>query len=253
MTVAPKPRASELIDRINTLVADPRSIDPESNDERAFEWRRIRDMLEPLFKVDAHEAWAIHGALYGAIGDRVELERGFKNSSRLGWEWHIGHNWINNRIRVGMLSAAQELYAKCGSPTAGHFTQMLGFGFQAGCLHQAAEFSRKAIAMHIQTEDRNYFDLLGASDMLRDAGITDADVGRHLDIAGNICLKHGFSSRAQLHITRGGGFFSGVTFALAVPVSAAEAFDMNVELAEAEHVAGIDKHIECDVVFKAVA
>lgn len=253
MTVAPEPKTNELIVRLNALSADPRIIDPAGSDARAQEWRNVLDALEPLYKVDAREAWAVYGGLHSAAGDRDQMERGFKNSVKLGWQWHVAHNWMNNRVRLGMLSAAQELYVDCGLPTAGHFTEMLGFGYQAGCIQIAAEFSRKANAMHIPMDERAYAELSAAADLLKGVGVTDEDVGKHLDIAGEICLKHGFATRVHVHITHSESFFSGVTFAVAVPVSPQEAFDMNIELAEAEEAAGIPKHVECDVVFKAAA
>lgn len=253
MSVAPQPKSNELIDRLNVLASVPRVLNPMAMDGRSLEWRRIRDSLEPLFKVDAREAWAVHGALYSVAGDREEMERGFTNSVKLGWEWHIVHNWLNNRVRLGLLSSAQTLFVQYGDPVEGHFSEMARFGLQSGCIQQAAKFSEQAKTMSIQVNELHDSELLVASKMLAGIGISDADVGMRLDIAGNICLKHGYHTRVHVHITNASDFFSGVTFALAIPVTAQEAFDLNVELAEAEEAAGIQKHIECEVVFKAAA
>jgi hypothetical protein len=54
-------------------------------------------------------------------------------------------------------------------------------------------------------------------------------------------------------VTSADGFFRGVTYSLAVPMSAEEAFDMNVELASEEDAAGIVRHVASDVVFEAAA
>ncbi|WP_320533639.1 hypothetical protein [Robbsia andropogonis] len=251
-TPLPQLKTNSLIDRINGLSGGTRFIDPEGGDILATQWHSIHDDLVPLFKVAAREAWAVRGALYGLSGNRDEMERSFHASDKLGFDLFTQLNWLHNRARLGMFSKAQDLYLMHCSPEKGQYTTMAGYGFATGSVHTSVVFAGRAIAMGLIKQEAAHDELQNASELLKSRGISEGEVARHLDIAGNICHKHGYVSNVAMHVTLAGEFFSGVTYALQIPASTSEAFELNMELAEAEESAGIQRHVEYDVVFRVL-
>ncbi len=92
--------------------------------------------------------------------------------------------------------------------------------------------------------------VMNAHKILAQAGITDERIARHLDVAGTVLRRHHIRNQAHPRVTVADGLFNGVTYVFSVPVSANEAFDLNMELAAEEYAAGIEKDVAFDVVFE---
>ncbi|QCP50200.1 hypothetical protein FAZ95_14025 [Trinickia violacea] len=242
-----------MIDRINELQgASQYFVDPSTISSMTREWRLLKREIDALFAVDACSAWELAGMWFALAGDRDGMERAFSKSLALGVSVSNHLNLMVNRLNLGMFSAAQEVYREVGAPEAGVFTTMVQDGITAGAIFTVARFAERAQEMGIEWNDGDWgSELTKAAAVLRKSGISEEQIARHLDIAGDVLIRHGVRPRVVPAITSAPGFFEGVTYLLTVPVTPNEAFDMNIELAMAEDAAGIAKDVAFDVVFEA--
>jgi hypothetical protein len=216
------------------------------------EWREIKNEIDSLIKADACAAWEAAGAWKGLAGDVAGTEIGFANSVRLGNSGSNRENWMISRLNLGLFSGAQSLYAAIGHPESGYFTLLLKDGYNAGAIGQAASFIERAREMRIKWDENQVQDIMKADAILRHAGVSDQQIGLQLDVAGMVLRRHQIRPNPSVLVTSADDCFTGVTYLLAVPVGAVQAFDMNVELAREEDKAGISKNVAFDVVFEAV-
>ncbi len=90
-----------------------------------------------------------------------------------------------------------------------------------------------------------------AAEILGEAGVDDEYIGKRLDIAGDVLLKHRVMPYIVPSVLNMPGEFVGVTYRLPVATDASEAFEMNMELAQAELDAGLAEGMPFEVVFEA--
>jgi hypothetical protein len=249
-----QPKTFDLIERMNALQrAEPRYVDSSSLSPSTREWRMLRKDVDQMFKVDACSAWELTGMCLALAGDRDGMERAFENSFALGNSGTNRANHMINRLNLGLFSEAQAAFAIAGAAETGSFTKMAVDGLATGAIHLVANFAERAREMKIEWDGGGLADDIKAAEaILRGAGVDDAQVGRQLDIAGNILHNHRVRSEVAPQVTAMPGVFESVTYLLRVPVSPNEAFEMNIELAMAEDEAGIVKDVAFDVVFEAV-
>lgn len=254
MKAIAQPKTAQIFGRINALQATT-SHYFNSSQLTPFvrEWREIKNEIDSLMKVDACAAWEAAGAWKGLAGDVAGTEIAFANSVRLGNSGSNRENWMINRLNLGRFSVAQTLYAAIGNPETGYFTLLLEAGYKAGAIEQAASFIERAREMRIKWDENQVHEVMQANAILRHAGISDQQIGRQLDVAGAVLRRHQIRPNGSVLVTSADDFFSGVTYSLAVPVGAEQAFDMNVELAREEDKAGVNKNVAFDVVFETAA
>jgi hypothetical protein len=254
MQALPVPKTATLIDRLNKLALPSlyyAQLDQIS--DRTREMRQIRAEIEQLFKVDAAAAWETLGAWYALAGDAKCMTEAFKNSFRLGGTETAHINFMVNTFNVGMFSATHDAcvdFDKASGDGSNHFAPACTIALCCGALTLSERFAHKASAMKKDLDAKVLNDLAGAVELLRAAGVSDADVARQLDVAGTVLRRHHMRPRVNPRVTDAAGFFRGVTYAVHVPVSSAEAFEMNMELASAEEDAGIQRNVAFDVVFE---
>lgn len=254
MKAIAQPKTAQIFDRINALQATTSHyFNSAQLTPFVREWRALKTDIDSTMKVDACAAWETAGAWKGLTGDVAGAETAFANSVRLGNSGSNRENWMINRLNLGLFSDAQSLYAATGHPETGYFVLLLEVGYKAGAIGQAASFIERAREMRIKWDENQVQEVMKANAILRHAGISDQHIGRQLDVAGAVLRRYQIRPNASVLVTSADDFFSGVTYSLAVPVGAEEAFDMNVELAREEDKAGINKNVAFDVVFEAVA
>jgi hypothetical protein len=254
MKALPHPKTNAIIERINALQAASRYfIDSEKISESTRELRSIKHDIDALFKADARSAWEVTGAWKALIGDWEGVRDAFRKSLALGDSGTNRMNWVINCLTLGMFSAASSAYADAGKPEFGYFGRLYGFGVRAGAIEQTVRFAERAREMNIPWDESDMQEVAEANDILREAGVSDEDVSRHLDVAGVVLRRHRLRADIHPRVINAEGFFRGVTFAFPVPVSVSEAFEMNMELADEEAQAGVKKDVAFDVVFEAKA
>ncbi|WP_186120639.1 hypothetical protein [Burkholderia gladioli] len=250
----PQTVTNDLIDLVNRLQESSRFyIDTALVSKDSQSWRAIKRQAEALFKVDAKQAWEIVGMLEALKGDRDAMEAAFSKSLSLGLSESNHLNLMVNRLNLGLFSAAQQVYSQVGSPEGGKFSLMIDDGLKAGAIFQAHQFVARAQDMKIEWEDKEALtgEIQEAAAILEAAGIDDSTIGRRLDLAGEILHRHRIRPGLRRSIMSVPGEFVGVAYRLFVPATAAEAFAMNLELAEAETAAGIESDSTFEVVFEA--
>jgi hypothetical protein len=246
-----QPKTFEIVERINALqAASPHYIDSAEITPNARAWRVIKRDIDAMFAVDACAAWELIGAWKALAGDFAGTEDAFEKSAAIGDSGTNHMNRMVNRLNLGKFSAAQDVFKVVGDPERGNFLMVILDGFRTGAIEQAASFIERAKEMRIEWNKNLTGEVEVANRILREAGISDERIARHLDVAGQVLTRHRIRPHVSPRVTSADGFFSGVTYALAVPVSADEAFDMNIELALEEGEAGIDKDVAFDVVFE---
>jgi len=255
MSGLPAPKTRQIIDRINALqVQSAYFVRLDEVSARTRDCRAIKREIDELFAVDAAAAWELVGAWSTLSADVAEMTRAFEASIKIADTGTNRVNYAINNVAIGMFSAAQETCAQFEA-AAGEGNAYAGVAtataFLCGALSLANRLAAKARAMRQELDPRGSVDLAVATDILGKAGISEAAIAKHLDIAGAILRSHNMRPRVEPRVTAAEGFFSGVTYAFHVPVSASEAFEMNIELATAESEAGIEKNIAFDVVFEA--
>ncbi|ASW00166.1 hypothetical protein [Paraburkholderia aromaticivorans] len=256
MQAKPREKTVGIIQRINDLqLSSPYFTDVSSLSAESREWRVLRREVDDVFKVDARSGWELTGILQSLCCDREGMESAFQKSLALGISESNHLNLMVNRLNLGLFSESQQVYSQVGSPEGGNFTMMIRDGYVAGAIFQAAQFAGRAREMGIEWDGSEEMaeEFRRAVALLQQAGIDDAMIARHLDVAGNILVRHKIRPRIEPMVTSLPGVFEGVTYLFSVPVSAREAFEMNMELSEAEDQAGIEPTPGFEVVFEAAA
>ncbi|WP_250533478.1 hypothetical protein [Caballeronia sp. AZ10_KS36] len=252
MKAIPQPKTKEIIEQINAVqAASPYYVDPMQLTERSRAYRRIKRDVDALFKVDARAAWEATGALKALIGDWKGVQEGFSASLALGDSGTNRMNWVVNCLNLGMFTEGQNAFAQVGDPEQGYFSKLLAMGIRAGAIELALSYAERAKEMKISLDESRADEIANMREMLRTAGVSDKQIAQHLDVAGTILRRHHIRPNVEPRVTTAAGFFQGVTYAFPVPVSADEAFAMNMELAVEELEAGIEKDVAFDVVFEA--
>lgn len=251
MQALPLPKTESLMNRINALQVDtPYYVDVSDLSATSREARSIRRQIEGLFEVDACAAWEVMGAWKALVGDWQGVTDAFRNSQAIGWS---GSNRINlavNCINLGMFSASQQTCADLGEDGITFVEAAVALTFECGAVSMSLEYARKAENMQ-KNLGGIAANVAAANEIFARAGFTQERIARHLDVAGEVLRRHRIRPQVEPRVTVAKGFFEGVTYAMLVPVSTREAFDMNMELAMAEDDAGIHRDFAVDVAFES--
>jgi hypothetical protein len=216
-----------------------------------MEWRRLVREAGKLRAADAHAGWALLGMLHAMVGDVEQMDQAYQNSLDLRIDQTTIANWTANLINLGYFSRAQDLFSQHGHPNKGMFSYLYELGVMSFAYQTAADYMALAKGMNMKLEAVETPMATTISDFLRAQEISDSQVARHFDVAGEILRKRGIVFTYETNITRMEGLHYGITIAVDVPVTQSEAFDMNIELAMAEDEYEIKKHPSFDLVFSA--
>lgn len=246
MYIAPQTTSTEITDKINAILHSGKYIS-----ETDWKWRQIKRECEKLRDVCPSEGWSVLSCLYALNGNIEESKRSFDAAKALGSDPAIYKNWLANLVNVGLFIKAQELYAVHGSPTTGEFTNRFSLGLQVGAFQKLAEFIESAKKMGLDMTTLNTSLVKNVAALLRTAGLNDHDVSRQLEAAGKVLNRNRLISLGdpEISVCDIPDEFTGVTFALRLPVDAADIFSYNIQLAKEEIAMNIKKNQAFDVVF----
>lgn len=235
MNAIPQPKTHDIVDRINALqAASPRFIDPSEISPLSREWRAIRHDIDQLMHVDACAAWELTGSWRGLAGDAEGAEAAFRNSMALGQSDVGRENWMITRQNLGMFSAAQAIYRELGVPLTQDLAIIARYGFLAGAVGQTAKLIEAARASGFEWDAEFTRQVMEAHSIMREAEVTDDEIARRLDCAGEVLRRHGWRPIVVPRVLSVEGVFRGVSFRFAVPVSLQKACDMDHELIREE-------------------
>ncbi|EON10624.1 hypothetical protein [Pandoraea sp. SD6-2] len=216
-------------------------------------WRAVKRDIDALIKVDPEMGWSLYGSWNSKSGNLEEAERGFRAALQLGNSIAVVGNWVVHKQNSGLFRDALDISREYGEPTLGNFVSMFPKILRSGGIHTAVDYLEQAKRMNIDLGNLDTSDAELADDLLKRAGLTDEEISRHLDLAGEILRKHKqlWVGEDICRVRDIDGVYSGVTFTFPLKLSPMEVFECNCELADAEISAGIKRHPFFDVVFSA--
>ncbi|MBG6223397.1 MULTISPECIES: hypothetical protein [unclassified Janthinobacterium] len=133
-------------------------------------------------------------------------------------------------------SAAQEIFASYCSPKSGNFWRCIPFAYPIGAFRQVAEFAREAERMQLQSKSAISLEgIYMIDEVLDDLGITDANAGRVMELAGRVLSEHGFmflGPGPEVEIVNDGGERRAVHLTYRIAASATDAVSIYMKFIE---------------------
>ena len=196
--------------------------------------------------------WALLGSYYSALGDAGESERCFVASLRLCKDSVTHANYHTNLGNLGYFSKAHAHFVEHGRPEAGFLSMMSSFAQTMGSFQTAVAYTKKAEAMGIEPQVSISQSCQKAAEILEREGVSDEQVARHMDAAGEVLRRRKmfYHDTARIKVANIEGVFVGVTCVFAVTGDPMEVFEMNMELARVEREMDVVKNAAFDVIFK---
>jgi len=246
MKLAAQTISSEVVDRLNRILH--RGVYASPNE---FDVRFLKRELEKLRDADVAFGWALFGSYNVLLGDLSETERCFSASFRLASVPAASGNYHASLCNLGYFNRAHHYFVEKGRPELGILSHMRDEAASTGSFQTAVAYSKEAESMGIALGPELNDRYVRAAKVLANAGVSDDDVTRHLDFAGEVLRRHKlfFINDIQVNVSDVDGEFIGVTCVLNVRKSPVDAFELNVELAELEQEMGLQKNPAFDVMF----
>jgi tetratricopeptide (TPR) repeat protein len=182
---SPATKANTLVNELNRAIRSAHTYVPQND----LTFRRYAAEAQKLLKVNAVEGHNVLSVLYSLAGDAEKAIEHIDIALRIT---NAPIFWCNKAAilsNLGFFSKAQEAFEKGASPETGFFGERLKFGVCVGAFHTILKF--EAIARRMQLDvDAVQIGLVRRIVSLMDAySITDADVGKMLDVAGKILRR----------------------------------------------------------------
>jgi hypothetical protein len=249
MKLAPETRASELIDRLNDFLHQGVYADPGS-----FQMRAIKRDCEAVRDVEPAIGWALLGLYSALCGDIDKTEQCFNASFRLKYNDSVASNYYVSLGNLGFFTKAHEWLLEIGQPESGNLSSLIPYADHMGSFQTLLALSKHADSIGIILQNPLSESCVQAANILARFGVSDMDVLCHLDAAGHILRKNCIFNPGDIEVDISDieGIFVGVTCILRIKKTPMEVFELNVELAEAEHTLNVKKHAVFDVMFKPV-
>ncbi|MFK0377854.1 hypothetical protein [Pandoraea sp. NPDC090278] len=245
------PDTNRIIERLNQLTHKGGAYVERTD----LEWRILGRDVEKLKAQDAALGWGLYGSLMSIVGDHDEAERGFRTSLQLGKGAIFMNNWVASRVNLGYFTAAYSLAKEASVPELGMTSDRLPFLLLTGGINTADCYLKRAKDMNMDVvlpqAVMSIDEISIATELLRQAELTDEDLAAHLDLAGGVMRtrRQLFVGEQVVLVQHEEGVFSGITYVFPISGSAADIFELNCELAEAESAQDIKRHPFFDVVF----
>ena len=171
------------------LFADIRKLIEPGNRYFTPDSREIRELLaraDKLQKANAFDAFIARSSLYTMCGDRENALAQIKKAEALGFNRHAVAARCIALANLGYFSEAQEFYSSAADPTGGFFGKYGRMAVNCGALAAYERMLRVAEKMQLEVDTVLTRKILDALEIFAQVGITDADLGRYLDVAGEI-------------------------------------------------------------------
>lgn len=219
----------------------------------SFEAATIRRQIEAVTAIDAAQGWALHGMWYAMVGDEASARTAFQSALQLTDDEGSHVNLSGSLAILGHFSEAQAQLAPFLRAEAGYLYKNLERGAQLGLFNLIADQLATLEARKTRPPKESAIsgdEIKTASLILREAGLTDAAAGTHLDAMGEVLRRRrmpvpGISYQA-VNVPE---TFVGVTMQAHIPTDAATVFEMNVELAQLMQDKGVPVHERFVVLF----
>jgi len=250
MKLVPQTRSSELTDKLNSVLH--RAIFADRN---SFEMRALKRECEQVRDVDPAVGWGLLGSYNGLLGDIEEAARCYKASLALANNPIVHLNYYAAMGNLGYFSMAHDYFLEVSKPELGNLSSLISNAESMGSFQTIVQRVEQAEAMNLQPKLQLNGSFLKAVRVLRKVDLSDEFVVRHLDAVGDVLREAKMFADGDMEVDACDidGVFVGVTCIFRVDGTALEVFELNQQLAKAERVRSIEKHLAFDVMFKPAA
>ncbi|MBY0243250.1 MAG: hypothetical protein K2X55_28485 [Burkholderiaceae bacterium] len=220
-----------------------------------FLWKQLQRDGQKLIHADPAIGWAIMGMIHTMTGDVDEVDACFSKSLRIAEHFDSRLNWLTAMSTLGFHTRAHGMYMEIGAPTGGGFTEAVQIGIDIGAFHMIQQNIEMAHKLGIDVSHLPVLDLDEVVQIINEAGITDADIARHMDAAGCVLRERGLLEVKSPQILKSrseAGGFTGVTIMLYVKGGPKDILSYNKALARREREMEIKKDVAFDVVIAGV-
>lgn len=201
-----------------------------SDDPRVMRWFREADKL---VKANAVEAWRFRAIVNQLIGDVEQARYCIDNAINLNRNDPI---MLETKCvilsNLGEFSEAQEAYERSGSPRLGLYPKGVLNGKNCGATRQIAQYIEEARKLNLEVSSLEPVEIEAAARLMEKHGFSDSDVGRVLDVAGEILRECKVMFLGQIEV------FSfdapddpALSFVIKLPFDAYKCEELDTELA----------------------
>jgi hypothetical protein len=188
---------------------------------------------------------------YAMVGDEAGMREAFRNSFQLGNEEGNRANFAGSLAILGFFSEAQDQLRPILLAESGFLHENLDRGARLGLFQLIAEQLALAKERNMQTSPHtaDIDAITVASHVMRQAGLSDADIADQLDLMGLILRRHQIPTPGISYRAVDEPAFRGIVMQAHIAVDPATVFALNVELAELMQERGIPVHESLSVIF----
>lgn len=177
---------NELTDKINNLLEDEQYLDPNS-----LLVRTLRKDCDKLASVSAADAWISRARIAQLTGSNEDFDYAINNSQKLDPtdEWRATQ--VIGLLNLHRYSEAQNIVINMLEPQLGWFNSMYKIALRSGAIlavYHSSIDHQGAIGI-VMTPDFPHEFVSKCANFMREQNIADADVGRMLDLAGQVMRK----------------------------------------------------------------
>lgn len=250
MKALPLTKANEILELTNKLAEAGGSFIGTDT----LQWRTLKREAEKIIQVDPCVGWSVYAAVMTLAGEVEETNRALSAALPFaGADPSIIEDYMVSKMALGFFSNALELGKQRSGPEYGRFTQRCSELIVAGGFQLVAAHLARAAEIGLDVSALDVAHIPIAASLLAEAGLEDADVARHLDLAGGILRRRRLMwvGHPSLSVHSADGLLKAATYVFQVRLSNDEIFEMNCELADAEARANIKRHPYFDITFTA--
>lgn len=219
----------------------------------SFEAAAIRRQIEAVMAIDAARGWALHAMWYAMVGDETSARAAFRSALQLSDDECSHVNLSGCLAILGYFSEAQTQLRPFPMAESGFLhnnlergAQLGMFGLIAGQLGTRDASTMPRSSKSARTEET----IKAASLIMQQVGLTDRQIGRHLDVMGDVLrgrrMPAPVISYQAVNVAEA---FVGITMQAHLRTNTATVFEMNVELAQLMQEKGVKVHERFAVLF----
>lgn len=158
--------------------------------ENAPEIRALAAAIDRLQKADAREAFLARAKLYMLCGDVDGAFGQLRKADALGFDRFAIAARAIVQINLGFVSDAQKSVAIAADPTGGYFSSYAPLVVNAGAIRTFEALLCSADKLQLEIDQDFSRKICDAASILAEANITDSEVGKYLDVVGEIMREN---------------------------------------------------------------